>query len=206
MAIFDADIIDSTAVLDPRISYEGACEDYAGDADLLAYLEATKLKLHAYYIQHYANHANASHQSVSNAMQSVTSDGSPSKVNFTSRYKKKDSVLRDELEEYFKLPHEDFDTCKPLEWWLGRRVQFPNLYCLAWDLFSIPGKSCADSSTFDTSFCTRFCCCCRAHLFWWAGHDLVAASKLATRDHSDAYGPQAASETHSYRIIGAATM
>jgi hypothetical protein len=67
------------------------------------------------------------------------SDESPSKVNFTSRYKKKDTLLRDELEEYFKLPHEDFETCKPLEWWVGQRAQFPNLYCLARDIFSIPG-------------------------------------------------------------------
>jgi hypothetical protein len=104
-------------------------------------LEATKAKLHTYYIQHYANNATTSRKSISNATQSVTSDGSPSKVNFTSRYKKKDNVLHDELEEYFKLPREDFDACKPLEWWLGQRPQFPNLYGLARDLFSIPGRS-----------------------------------------------------------------
>ena len=46
-------------------------------------------------------------------------DGSPSKVNFTSRYKKKDRVLRDKLEEYFKLLCEDFDSCKPVQWWVG---------------------------------------------------------------------------------------
>jgi hypothetical protein len=44
-----------------------------------------------------------------------------------------------ELEEFFKLSREDFDTCKPLQWWLGRRAQFPNLYCLACDVFGIPG-------------------------------------------------------------------
>jgi len=44
-------------------------------------------------------------------------DGSPSKVNFTSRYKKKDQLSScDELEKYFKLPHKDFDACKPLQW------------------------------------------------------------------------------------------
>jgi hypothetical protein len=66
-------------------------------------------------------------------------DSSPSKVNFTSRYRKKDRVLRDELEEYFKLPCEDFDACKPVQWWVGRRAQFPSLYCLARDLLTIPG-------------------------------------------------------------------
>ncbi len=48
-------------------------------------------------------------------------------------------MLRDELEEYFKLPREDFDLCSPLEWWVGRQAQFPNLYCLATDILSIPG-------------------------------------------------------------------
>ncbi|KAN0131304.1 Ribonuclease H-like domain containing protein [Lactarius tabidus] len=99
------------ALLDPRISYEGAREDYADDPDLLEYLEVTKSKLTTYYIQHYVNHATASHKSVSDAARSVTSDGSPSKVNFTLRYKKKENVICDELEEYFKLPREDFDAC-----------------------------------------------------------------------------------------------
>ena len=48
-------------------------------------------------------------------------------------------MVVNELDEFYKLPQEDFDLCKPLEWWLGRRSQFPNLYCLACDLFSIPG-------------------------------------------------------------------
>jgi len=46
-------------------------------------------------------------------------DGSPSKVSFTSRYKKKEQQKHNELEEYFKLPQEDFDSCKPLQWWVG---------------------------------------------------------------------------------------
>jgi hypothetical protein len=124
-------------VLDPRISYEGVCEDYANDQDLLEYLESSKLLLHTHYIQHYSSHADSLSQST-NPIQSA-SDESPSKVNFTSRYKKKDTMLRDELDKYFKLPCEDFDLCSPLEWWVGRRAQFPNLYCLARDILSIPG-------------------------------------------------------------------
>src|ERR1700678_4401247 len=42
--------------------------------------------------------------------------------------KKKDCVVVNELDEYFKLPREDFDTCEPLNWWRGRRSQFPTLY------------------------------------------------------------------------------
>jgi len=96
--------------------------------------------LHTHYIQHYSSCADSLSQSTGNPVQSP-SNKSPSKVNFTSRYKKKGTLFRDELEEYFKLPREDFDLCKPLEWWVGQRAQFPNLYCLARDVFSIPGIS-----------------------------------------------------------------
>ena len=48
-------------------------------------------------------------------------------------------MIVNELDEFYKLPREDFDSCKPLEWWLGRRSQFPNLYRLVCDIFSIPG-------------------------------------------------------------------
>ena len=48
-------------------------------------------------------------------------------------------MIVNELDEFYKLPCEDFDSCKPLEWWLGRRSQFPNLYRLVCNIFSIPG-------------------------------------------------------------------
>ena len=86
------------------------------------------------YIQHYSNHANTLHESISNAAQSMSLDGSP--YNFTLSYKK-DNLLHDELEEYFKLTPEDFDMCKPLKQWLGQQAQFPNFYCLAQDLFLV---------------------------------------------------------------------
>ena len=111
--------------------------DYAGDSDLLGYLEFSKSMLHTYYINHYSCHADSLSQST-NTTQS-TSDESPSVVNFTSRYKKKDTQSCNELEEYFKLQHEDFDPCNPLEWWVGQQAQFPNLYCLARDILSVPG-------------------------------------------------------------------
>jgi hypothetical protein len=52
----------------------------------------------------------------------------------------KDRIMVNEIDEYFKLPWEDFECCKPLQWWLGRCSQFPNLYQLVCDIFSIPGK------------------------------------------------------------------
>jgi len=61
---------------------------------------------------------------------------SPEKVNLTSRYKKKGRVVVNELDEFYKLAQEDFDSCKPLEW-LGRWSQFPNLYHLVCHTFSV---------------------------------------------------------------------
>ena len=55
------------------------------------------------------------------------------------------------LEEYFKLPREDFDSCDPLQWWLGHCAQFPNLYRLVCDIFSIPGM-CQISNLFSILF------------------------------------------------------
>ena len=124
-------------VLDPRISYEGAQQDYANNPELLAYLDSAKSSLHTHYILCYAKCTPHSLDDVPDTTHTTSStmDG----VNFTSRYKKKDQLSRDELEEYFKLPREDFDTCKPLQWWVRRRAQFPALYCLARDLLTIPG-------------------------------------------------------------------
>jgi hypothetical protein len=69
-----------------------------------------------------------------------TFSGSPQKVNFTARYKKRPNTLKDEIDEYYRLPLEDFDTCDPIQWWAGRHSQFPNLSCLARDILAIPGK------------------------------------------------------------------
>ena len=156
-------------VLDPWISYEGVCEDYANDPSLLGYLKSLKALLYAHYIQHYSSHTNSLSQPTTNPIQS-TSDESPSKVNFISRYKKKDTTLHDKLDEYFKLPYEDFDLCNPLEWWVGRWAQFPNLYCLAQDILSIPGMfifSLLMQFGMLIILFSRICCCSGMNIFWW---------------------------------------
>ena len=61
--------------------------------------------------------------------------------NFTARFTQRKRMPSDELLEYWHLPQEDFDMCDPLQWWHGRHSQFPNLSCLACDIFSIPGRS-----------------------------------------------------------------
>ena len=67
-------------------------------------------------------------------------NSSPQRVDFTSRYQNLPQAFTDEVQEYFKLPCENFDTCDPLHWWASRRSQFPNLSCFARDILSIPGE------------------------------------------------------------------
>jgi hypothetical protein len=69
--------------------------------------------------------------------------GSPQKVDFTSRYKKRGSAatISNELAEYFGLTSvpEPFETVNPLQWRYSRRRQFPQLYRLARNVLCIPG-------------------------------------------------------------------
>jgi hypothetical protein len=124
-------------VLDPRISYEGLLSDCDNDRSAISLLNLFRDRLHSHYHSEYAT--SSSSMSASTQTAPPIPSGSPQKVDFTARYKKA-RVFIDELEEYFKLPQENFDTCDPIQWWAGRRAQFPNLSRLARDILSIPGK------------------------------------------------------------------
>jgi hypothetical protein len=115
--------------------------DYTDDESLATYLESSKKNLYEYYEKHYADkHQVPSQATCSVPGQSVDNSAprSPQK-NFTSRFQRKAKVAINELDEFFKLPQEDFETCNPIQWWLGRRAQFPNLFWLARDILCIPG-------------------------------------------------------------------
>ena len=101
------------------------------------HVEHAKDQLHQFYLDNYAKMPTPPP-----AIQPIVTEtsGSPQKVNFTARYKKRPSTLKDELEEFYKLPQEDFDTCDPIQWWSGRRSQFPNLSRLARDILAMPGE------------------------------------------------------------------
>jgi hypothetical protein len=51
---------------------------------------------------------------------------SPQK-NFMSHFQQKAKTAINELDEFFNLSQEDFDTCNPTHWWMGCCAQFPNL-------------------------------------------------------------------------------
>ena len=109
----------SSIVLDPRISYNVLLADCGDNLDACSYLETTQEPLHAH--------------SCAVASTSVVSS-SPQKVDFTSCYQNLPQAFMDEVQEYFKLPRENFDTYDPLQWWAGWCSQFPNLSHFARDI------------------------------------------------------------------------
>ena len=128
-------------VLDPRILYQGLLSDCEDNIPLKKDLDLSREDLHAFYRRHYTNRATSS----ASAPQPSVASSSPENFDFTTRYTKIRAVV-DELEEYFKLTQESFERCDPIRWWAGRRAQFPNLSCLAPDIFSIQGKYAVTSS------------------------------------------------------------
>ena len=113
--------------------------DYSDDPVLHDYLEESKTNLIAYYKENYAAEETlppTSSQMITPSQQNVS--GSPQKC-FTSCYCDKSKASINELEEYWKLPIEDFKTCNPIQWWMGLRAQFPKLFKLARDILCIPG-------------------------------------------------------------------
>jgi hypothetical protein len=95
------------------------------------HLEDSKTNLFNYFEENYTTlHSPTPSSPPPTLVQALPVDGSPQK-SFTARYRRK--------EEYFKLPAKDFDTCNPIQWWVGRRSQFPRLFQLAHDILYIPG-------------------------------------------------------------------
>jgi len=108
-------------VLDPCISYEGLKIDYSDDLILSNHLEDSKTSLFEYFNNNYATiatHSPTPSTPPSTPVQALPADGSPQK-SFTAWYRQKEKYSTNELEEYFKLPAEDFETCNPIQWWVG---------------------------------------------------------------------------------------
>ena len=142
------------AVLDPRISYEAMKDEFKNDSDLAVHLEKAKADLQEYFNGNYlslqASVGNSCRSlAATTSLSSITSSsssGSPQKI-YTARFQRKHTST-DELTEFWNLPQEDFNTCDPLRWWHGRRAQFPQLYHLVRDIFSIPGNYLYPSTPF----------------------------------------------------------
>ena len=137
-------------MLDPCISYEGLKIDYGDDMILSDHLEDSKTNLFKYFDKHYAMHTPTPSTPPSTPVQAQPVNGSPQK-SFTARYRRKEKYSTNELEEYFKLPAEDFDSCNPIQWWVGRRGQFPHLFQLARDILCIPGEYFGKFNSYDSN-------------------------------------------------------
>jgi len=103
------------------------------------HLDNARADLRLYYQDNYLSSQPTSTAPHPPATELSSTSSSPQKVDFTMWYKKRPTTMKDELEEYFRLPVEDFDTCDPIQWWAGRRSQFPSLSRLARDILAIPG-------------------------------------------------------------------
>jgi hAT family C-terminal dimerisation region len=136
-------------VLDPRLSYKGHCMDFADKLTILEQIDMCQIKL----LADYAPPISTTSRDVGTTRSTSSlggTNGSPVK-SFTSRFKS--TVIHDpalELDDYFKLSLEDFETCHPLRWWSARSVQFPNLSHLARDILSIQGSAVAVEHTFSS--------------------------------------------------------
>lgn len=153
-------------MLDPRISYDGLEADIEDtNTDAKAELELSKEKLRMYYQTHYTKDLTAVVAPAPAA--TPASIRSPQKVDFTSRYKKKQKTHADEFDTYFRQDQENFNTCDPIQWWFARRAQFPTLSQLALDILTIPGMFYAAFSLWDAKQSVRLCRCRRAYLLRW---------------------------------------
>src|SRR5258708_30855241 len=103
-------------VLDPQISYEGIKTEYADDLMLSNHLKQSKLMLFNYFNENYANIILVLSSSPSTSIQSPPMTAGLPQKSFTARYHRKEKTSVNELEEYFKLPAEDFNACNPIHW------------------------------------------------------------------------------------------
>src|SRR5882724_9349711 len=127
-------------VLDPHIYYQALKAEYDDDIELSIYLDTLKSDLQDYFNTYYASspitqpsHAVLSEVPVTDTSSSGSchvhgshrAHGSPQK-NFVSHFQHHQHVVIDELEQFWALPQDDFDTCNPIHWWCQEWVFQPD--------------------------------------------------------------------------------
>ncbi|KAF4617983.1 hypothetical protein D9613_012957 [Agrocybe pediades] len=141
------------AILDPHITYEDLRSDYQEDEDLLNGLERSKADLYHHFDAFYAHvvsrpalpTSSSYNQPISRHSQS---QDSPS-FDFTARFHQKPQRhTLNELDEYLRLPAQEFYSCDPIQWWYAQRTRFPALSRLAFDILAIPGSAVAVEHVF----------------------------------------------------------
>lgn len=129
-------------VLDPRFNYKKLKKDYAGDPDLLSYLETQKEALREYFDEFYPT---LSSDTTTSQAPCTTREASkrPGVINFAELdLGSDDEDEGDELARYFDAPRASSET-DPVQWWFTRKTESPRLYRMARDFMAIPGMSLA---------------------------------------------------------------
>ena len=120
--------------LDPHISYQALKAEYDDDIELSVYLDTLKLDLQDYFNTYYASSPTTQPTHVVPLVVPITDTsssgshhvhGSPQK-NFVLHFQCCQCVVIDELEQFWALPQDDFDTCNPIHWWCQEWVFQPD--------------------------------------------------------------------------------
>jgi hypothetical protein len=104
------------SVLDPHILYQGLLADCSDDVSLKSHLKLAKEHLNAHYHEQYMPETPTTAPQPSAPQ---LSSHLPQKVNFTAQYKQRSCTEINDLEEFWKLPQEDFENCDTVQWWAG---------------------------------------------------------------------------------------
>lgn len=163
-------------VLDPRVSYDGLKTDYAQDVDLLADLEKAKSALRTFYHDKYSSFTSSTKKTASTTAP-VVQNGSPGKVDFTARYKKKTAECLMNSKITSSLGRRILIRVSLL---IGGGGDVPNfLICtvlLETSLLFLVNLF-ASFPLYMTKDYIRICSCSWAHFLWWPWHYFFATCK-----------------------------
>ncbi len=119
-------------VLDPRITYAELEADYAGDPELTESLELSKAALYKHFDKFYALPARsaASLSEIAALNVPLASRSTSSSVpvfDFTARFRHTQQASSvNELDDYMRLPPQDFHSCDPRSGGIPNVVAFPH--------------------------------------------------------------------------------
>jgi hypothetical protein len=132
-----ADSTDITAVLDPRVTYHGTLEAAGSEQDLCGDILKSKREFEQHFLEHYTEPVVAAPRT----RPTVASSSTTSIFSLFTRGRQQASELQAELERFFALSAEPYDSCAdPVQWWGSHRSSFPRLSRMARDILAIPGK------------------------------------------------------------------
>lgn len=130
----------SLAVLDPRITYHGCLNAVGDDLDLRHDILDSKVAFESRFRSQYATLPTSAVSTSSPLSSPAPARGAGAAFSHFSKARHAVSAFDQELQVFFLLPPEDYDTCPdPVQWWASRRSQFPRLARMARNIFSIAG-------------------------------------------------------------------